>query len=185
MTTILDVAGLLRERGARRYGESVTQLAHALQCAALARASGADDDLVLAALLHDIGHLAGTDRASDPAHEEAREIPTRHHGRQGARLIAPYVPERVAWVVEHHVIAKRYLCTVEPSYEASLSPVSRFSLLAQGGPLPVHECRIFERARWFEDAVAVRRWDEAAKDPAAVTAPLEHYLPLLARYSLA
>ena len=112
------------------------------------------------------------------------ETPTRHHGEQGARLIAPYVPERVAWIVEHHVIAKRYLCAVDVEYAASLSPASVRSLKAQGGPLGVEECRALERARWFEDA-AVRRWDDLAKDPTGVVAPLDAYGALLARYSLA
>ena len=176
----LDLAALLLAHGARRYGESVTQLAHALQCAAHARAAGADDDLVLAALLHDVGHLgASGERVAQ------HETPRRHHGEQAARLIIPYVPERVAWIVEHHVIAKRYLCAVEAGYAASLSPASVRSLTAQGGPLGAEECGALERERWFEEAVAVRRWDDLAKDPTAVVAPLEDYRALLARYSLA
>jgi predicted HD phosphohydrolase len=83
------------------------------------------------------------------------------------------------------VIAKRYLCAVDAEYAASLSPASVRSLKAQGGPLGVEECRALERARWFEEAVAVRRWDDLAKDPTAVVAPLDAYGALLARYSLA
>jgi gamma-butyrobetaine dioxygenase len=182
----LGLTALLLAHGARRYGESVTQLAHALQCAALARAAGADDQLVLAALLHDVGHLAGGFGAvSEAGLGAAQENPARHHGGHGARLIAPYVPERVAWIVEHHVIAKRYLCAVEPEYAASLSPTSVRSLAVQGGPLGAGECRALERERWFQEAVAVRRWDDLAKDPAAVVPPLDAYRPLLARYTLA
>ena len=189
----IDIPALFVAQGGRHYGESVTQLAHGLQCAAHARAAGADDDLVLAALLHDVGHFRwGAPGAPQAPHAPRpggaaalRETPTRHHGEQGARLIAPYVPERVAWIVEHHVIAKRYLCAVDAEYAASLSPASVRSLKAQGGPLGVEECRAFERARWFEEAVAVRRWDDLAKDPTAVVAPLDAYGALLARYSLA
>lgn len=185
-TTGLDLITLLLENGARRYGDRVNQLAHALQCAALAKKAGADDDLVLAALLHDVGHLAGgAGRLSEPGLSSAQETPHHHHGAHAARLIGPYVPERVAWVIEHHVVAKRYLCAVEPDYAASLSPASVRSLAVQGGPLEIETCLVLERERWFEEAVAVRRWDDLAKDPNAVVAPLETYRPLLARYSLA
>jgi alkaline phosphatase D len=182
-STGLSIHALFAAHGARAYGESVSQLAHALQCAALARAAGADDDLVLAALLHDVGHLAGGDGvASEPGMGAAGESPARHHGQHAARLIGPHVPERVAWVVEHHVPAKRYLCAVDADYVASLSPASVRSLEAQGGPFTQAECRAFERLRWFADAVAVRRWDDLAKDPAAVVPTLDAYEPLLARH---
>jgi gamma-butyrobetaine dioxygenase len=176
-TPALDLAALLLAQGARRYGDTVNQLMHALQCAAHARRAGADDDLVLAALLHDVGHLAGG--LGD------EETPARHHGRHAARLLAPHVPERLAWIVEHHVVAKRYLCATEPAYVAGLSPTSVRSLAAQGGPLSVDECRALERERWFAEAVAVRRWDDLAKDPAAVVQDLDAYRSLLSRYSLA
>src|ERR671937_143250 len=106
MTRQLAVARVLLSHGVRRYPKAVTQLEHALQCAALARRERADDEVVLAALLHDIGHLVA--RAPDG--------PAGHHGHEGADLLRPWVPERVAWLVEHHVVAKRYLCTVNPSY---------------------------------------------------------------------
>jgi gamma-butyrobetaine dioxygenase len=185
-TPALDVATLLLTDGARRYGDSVSQLAHALQCAAHARRAGADDDLALAALLHDIGHLAGGHGVvSEKGMSADEETPARHHGQHAARLIAPYVPGRVVWVVEHHVIAKRYLCATEPAYVAGLSPASVRSLAAQGGPLSTEECRALERERWFAEVVAVRRWDDLAKDATAVVPALDAYRPLLAKYALA
>ena len=169
----LDVVRIFQESGARRYGESVTQLAHALQSAEHAWREGAGDDLVLAALLHDIGHLAGPRDADTPEH---------HHGEGGAAVARPFVPERVAWVIEHHVVAKRYLCAVDRSYADQLSPASTRSLRKQGSPLTEAERGRLEAHPWFADAVRVRRWDDLAKVHGAVTAPLDNYRSLLERY---
>jgi gamma-butyrobetaine dioxygenase len=169
----LDVVRIFRESGPRRYGESVTQLAHALQSAEHARRDGAGDDLVLAALLHDIGHLTGPRGAESPA---------QHHGEGGAAIVRPFVPEHVAWVIEHHVAAKRYLCAVDRGYADRLSPASTRSLAAQGGALPEPERGRLEAHAWFADAVRVRRWDDLAKVQSAVTVPLDAYRALLERY---
>lgn len=139
----LDVVGLFVYRGHHRYGETVTQLQHVLETAHLARRDGGDDDVVLAALLHDLGHLL----------EEAADTPDRHHGHRAAEVLRPLVPPRMAWLVEHHVIAKRYLCAVDPGYAARLSPASVRSLAAQGAPLSPEAQRSFETQPWFADAV--------------------------------
>jgi predicted HD phosphohydrolase len=150
----------------------VTQLEHALQCAALARRNRADDEVVLAALLHDVGHLT-VSRADDQA---------RHHGHHGAALLRPFVPQRVAWLVEYHVVAKRYLCTVDPRYAARLSPASARTLLLQGPVLPIEDRLALEIRPWFVDAVRIRRWDDEAKVPGAVVPALDEYRPLLERW---
>ena len=124
----LDIVALFARSGLRAYGERVTQLSHALQCAALAYRDRADDEVLVATLLHDVGHLV-------EEHPEV-EVPERHHGGIGAALIRPFVPARVAWLVEHHVAAKRYLCSVDPRYLEQLSPVSRRSYAAQGHASP-------------------------------------------------
>jgi gamma-butyrobetaine dioxygenase len=176
-----DIITLYAERGWRRYDEAVSEEAHARQCAALAVAAGADDELVAAALLHDIGHLLdspGDRGAGLPASPDTVEF---HHGARGAALLRWRLRGRVAWLVEHHVIAKRYLCAVEPAYAARLSRASRRSLAAQGGPLPVAACRGLEAHPWFADAVRLRRWDDLAKDPAADVPPFDAYAPLLER----
>jgi predicted HD phosphohydrolase len=167
-----DLVGLFVESGLRAYGESVTQLAHALQCAELARRDRADDEVVVAALLHDIGHLV----------EGGEEGPGRHHGSAGADLVRGFVPGRVAWLIEHHVIAKRYLCTVDARYVEGLSPASRRSYLVQGARLEPDEQLALETRPWFADAVRLRRWDDTAKLPGARCAPLVEYAPLLERY---
>jgi len=170
--TAVDVVGLFDAHGHQRYGETVTQLQHALQCAAMARRNRADDELVMAALLHDVGHLF-------MASEDAE---TLHHGHRGASLLAPFVPPRVAWLIEYHVVAKRYLCTVDPRYMARLSTMSFHSLTLQGAALPIEQRLALETHRWFADAVRIRRWDDEAKSPDAVTPPLDDYRPLLERW---
>jgi predicted HD phosphohydrolase len=176
----LDVVALFLAHGRRRYGEGVTDLHHALQCAALARRQGADDELVLAALVHDIGRLLAVVAAADgkPRAESSHD----HHAAWGAAALRPFVPARTLAAVERHVAAKRYLCAVDPVYAAALSAASVRSLAAQGGPLSAEERARFDAEPWAEEALRVRRWDDSAKDPAAACAPLEDYRPLLVRY---
>jgi [1-hydroxy-2-(trimethylamino)ethyl]phosphonate dioxygenase len=183
LATSLDIVKIFAAHGADHYGEAVTQLAHALQCAALGHREGADDEVVLAALLHDIGHLADSGHGKKTADEpESHEDVQSHHGVWGARLVSPLVPTRVAWLIEHHVIAKRYLCTVDRHYLECLSPVSLGSLLLQGGTLSAAEVSRLEAHPWFADAVRIRRWDDLAKDSGATYPPLEAYRPMLEVY---
>ena len=170
----LDIVALFAGSGHHAYGERVTQLSHALQCAALAYRDRADDEVLIATLLHDVGHLVED-------HPEI-ELPDRHHGGAGAALIRPFVPPRVAWLVEHHVVAKRYLCSVDPRYVEQLSPVSRRSYAVQGARLDLEEQLALETQPWFADAVRLRRWDDAGKLPDAIYPPLIEYRPLLERY---
>ena len=167
-----DLVGLLAGSVRRAHGESVSQLAHALQCAARARHDRADDELVVAALLHDVGHLV----------QSGGESPRHHHGSEGAAFVRPFVPPRVSWLVDHHVVAKRYLCTVDPRYVDGLSPASRRSYLAQGARLSLDEQLGLETHPWFGDALRVRRWDDAAKVPGENCEPLIEYAPPLERY---
>ena len=123
----LNIAGLLVKRGAMHWGdEPISALDHALQCAARARAARAADEVVLAALLHDVGHLIS----------DSEETEFSHHGLWAARFLRPFVPARVAWLVEYHVLAKRYLCSVDRVYAESLSLGSTRSWIRQGGVLP-------------------------------------------------
>lgn len=168
-----DLVALLEGPAADdRYDEVVTQREHALQCARLAEETGADDELIAAALLHDVGHLSQgqSSLTTDLRHEAA-----------GARLLAGVFGPRVATVVGLHVIAKRYLCAVEPGYRAGLSAASEHSLLLQGGPLTAEEVAAFEIRPHHCDAIELRRWDDQAKVPGAQTPPVDHYAPVLRR----
>jgi gamma-butyrobetaine dioxygenase len=174
---------------ARLYGgEAVSELEHALQCAALAEAAGADEDLVLAALLHDVGRYAvPRDRLSDALEEDEHAgrgagPPRRGHHEVGADLIAPWVPARVAWCVRMHADAKRYLCATEPGYCDRLSPASRRTLVVQGGVMTASEVAAARGHPWLADALALRRWDDAAKVPGAATRPLSWWAPRLRTY---
>ena len=169
---ILDI---LETSGAAQYGdEAVSQLQHALQCAHLAECSGAPASLVVAALLHDFGHLIhklGEDAA-------ARGIDDRHEAL-GRKYLALWFDEDVTAPIGLHVDAKRYLCATEPDYFDTLSPASVQSLELQGGPFSEAEAAAFIARPHAHDAVAVRRWDEQAKDPEAATPGLEHYRPCI------
>jgi len=153
-------------------GEPVDQLQHALQCADLARREGGDPELVLAALLHDVA------RSPDVAAEPFDSGPL-DHGEQGARWLAPLLGERVARLAAAHVEAKRYLVAVDPAYAEGLTEVSTRTLHAQGGPMSADEVAAVERRPGWRDAVRLRRWDDAAKDPEAVVPGIEAYVPLL------
>ena len=169
---------LLTEEGGARYcNEAVSQLEHALQCASLAEENQASDSLIVAALLHDIGHLSGGDeglaaRGKDAGHEIA-----------GAALLSRFFGPEVTEPVRLHVAAKRYLCATEARYGARLSRGSVTSLKVQGGLLSAAEIERFAKKTFFESAVALRRWDDAAKAPGARTPGLKSYQALAEQLS--
>ncbi|HEX3364429.1 phosphonate degradation HD-domain oxygenase [Phenylobacterium sp.] len=163
------------ERGGEGYGEDVSQLDHALQCAALAERDAAPPPLIAAALLHDFGHLS-EDRGDAAAHQ-ARDA---RHEIHGARALRRWFGPEVFGPVALHVLAKRYLCATVPAYAAALSPASQLSLTLQGGAFTPVQCARFARTRFAEDAVRLRRWDDTGKTPGLPVPPLDHYRPLLA-----
>jgi predicted HD phosphohydrolase len=164
---------ILDEAALRSYGgEVVDELTHALQTAYLARASGADDELVLASALHDVGRLPSI----------ARRTRTTLHEYVGGAFVSEAVSQRAGRLVAAHVRAKRYLVTTEPTYRAKLSAASVRSLLAQGGELDPAGVAAFERLAWASDAVALRRWDDAAKLPAAPAIGVDDLLAIYVRF---
>jgi predicted HD phosphohydrolase len=152
-------------------GEPVDELAHALQTAGLALAAGADDQLVAAAALHDVGRLPRL----------AARFPHRPHEVVGAHACGGVFGKRAGWLIAAHVPAKRYLVATDPEYAARLSAVSRQSLADQGGPLRAEQIAAFDRNPWARDAVRLRRWDDLAKVPGAATPPLAELEALLLR----
>lgn len=173
-TTLEDVLNTYREHGHRAYGESVTELQHALQSATFAQQAGEPPVVIAAALLHDYGHLChnlGEDIADHGV--DAR------HELLGARLLKDLFADEIVDAGRLHVAAKRYLCWKAPDYYDSLSEASQKSLHLQGGPMTDAEAREFEREPHHELAVRVRRFDDMGKVPDMPTPDLDSFHPLL------
>lgn len=178
--TLDEITELFHANGAVQYGaEAVTQQQHALQCAHLAESAGAPVTLVAAALLHDLGHLLVPGRSPQTA--AADDL----HQFMALPFLRGVFPEVVLAPIRLHVDAKRYMCRVDPSYWAGLSPASKRSLVLQGGPFSEEEALAFMEQDFAADAVALRRWDDCAKDPLASTPGWTHYAALLQRASCA
>lgn len=172
---VQKIITLFNDQGDSEYGgEPVTQGEHALQAAHLALAENAPNSLVVASLLHDIGHLLhalpddAPEQGIDDLHEEL-----------GNRFLIKYFIPAVSEPVHLHVAAKRYLCAVEPDYFALLSEPSVLSLQLQGGPMLAQECQAFEANPFHQDAVQLRRYDDMAKVPHLEVQPIEFYASLL------
>jgi predicted HD phosphohydrolase len=162
---LAELTELLSQLGSTPSEEAgITELEHALQCAAMLVPF--DRELQVAGLVHDIGHRFGDDAS---------------HGSIGASLVAPLLGARVAALVEAHVPAKRYL-VARGSYP--VSPVSEASLALQGGPMSADEAFTFSQSPWFDDALRLRRADEAAKVPGRVVPGLDTWLPVLRSVAL-
>ena len=184
MTAAAVIGELFASEGARDYlGESVSVGAHLRQAGALAEAAGAAGPLVAAALLHDIGHLPLPGRDGLVGKDLMAGTDTRH-GALGAEWLAAWFGPEVTEPVRLHVAAKRYLCAAEPSYFAKLSDASVYTLSVQGGPMSEAEARSFSAEPYAADAIAVRRWDDQAKDPSAAPPDFSRFRPLLERLQL-
>ncbi|EJT84493.1 metal dependent phosphohydrolase [Pseudomonas putida S11] len=157
---IIDSTFALYERhGSDDYiGEAITQLEHMSQAAQLAMAEGFDDEVVLAAFFHDIGHLCGGDASMGG-------YGVVSHERIGAEYLRRCgFGERMARLVQYHVEAKRYLTLRQPGYYQRLSEASRRTLEYQGGVMSEDEADVFERDPLFEVSLRMREWDERAKE---------------------
>lgn len=177
-SAVQNIVRLYENYGVERYEsgmpESVSQLEHALQCAMLAESAGADECLITAALLHDVGHLLYDDG------EFGASLDDEHQDR-AMIVLAPLFPVSVLEPVRLHVQAKRYLCLVEPGYYDGLSEASRRSLALQGGVFAPGEGERFIEQPHASDAVLLRRWDDRAKTKGRETPPLDHFLDFARR----
>jgi phosphonate degradation associated HDIG domain protein len=159
--------------------EAVSQLEHALQCATLAEAAGSDKSLVLACLLHDLGHLIHYFKP-----ELALGAEDRKHEILAANYMAGKFDPAVVEPIRLHVEAKRYLCHVDSGYWETLSDASKFSLEFQGGPYDAEQSEAFIQLPYAREAVQLRLWDEQAKVPGLATPQLSHFAGLLDEFIL-
>ncbi len=176
MSLVDEIAALFACSGDSQYGgEAVSQLEHALQCAMLAEQNQAPPALITASLLHDIGHLL---------HDLPADAPDRgiddHHENSGYHFLCQRFDTDVSEPVRLHVAAKRYLCTVDDSYEDQLSEPSLVSLRLQGGKMSDDELDKFRANPHWESAVRLRYWDDLAKIANLPTPPIDHFLAYVA-----
>ncbi len=174
-----EVLTLLRASGGDQYfGEAVSKLQHAEQCAWHARQAGADEELVLAALLHDIGHLFDVEGT-----ERDERVGVVNHDEMGEQwLLARGFSERLARLVGGHVDAKRYLTATNASYMERLSAASVETLKLQGGPMSATDAAVYATEPCLKDMLRLRTWDEMAKDPGWTGPGLESYREMLLRH---
>jgi phosphonate degradation associated HDIG domain protein len=178
--TIADIEQLFATRGGEQYsGEPVTQLEHALQSANLAELDDADDEMVTAALLHDLGHLLH-DLGDTPSMQGIDDI----HQYRALPFLRGTFGDRVLDPIRLHVDAKRYLCAMHEGYFAALSEDSKRSLGLQGGIFNEGQAEAFICQPGAPAAVQLRLWDDAAKLAGAPTPPLAHFLERARRYLL-
>lgn len=179
-TAVDEVIALLRNAGGEQYfGEAVTKLEHAVQCAWYAQlADTEDEELILAALLHDVGHLVDEEDT-----ERDERVGVVNHDEIGERwLLARGFSPRLARLVGGHVDAKRYLTATNAGYLQRLSPASTETLALQGGPMSPGEAAAFAASPDLQDMLRLRTWDEMAKDPQWSGPGLEAYREMMLRH---
>lgn len=180
--TLDELFALYERYGAEAYGEEVTQTEHMVQSAQLAEREGYYDEVVLAAFLHDIGHLY----ASATADTSAGAYGATEHAQLGSGYLRQRgFSDRLTRLIENHVRAKRYLTFAQPDYYDELSEASRHTLVLQGGPMDAAEAKAFEQDELFALSLRMRHWDEAAKETGQPISDLSEYRERCRRYLLA
>ncbi len=175
LNIVNHIEDIFNRRGAESYlGEDVTMAQHMLQAAQFAEEFGAADSLIVAALLHDIGHY----KNEIPETALAKGI-NNYHEEAGANFLEDYFPLSVIEPIRQHVCAKRYLCAVKSDYFERLSPASVHTLNLQGGPMNENEVKEFEKNAYLDDCLKLRYWDEDAKDPERIHPQFSYFRALV------
>ena len=177
MSATDELVSIYSRRGAAAYyGEAVTMSEHSLQTAYFAQAAAAPDALIVAALLHDIGHLIDS-----VPHDIAEWSNDARHEVSGSRWLAKRFGPAVCEPVRLHVPAKRYLCATDSGYFARLSSASVRTLELQGGPMSAAEIAAFEAQPYHREALLLRHWDDQGKIAGMQTPDFNHYRVLIER----
>jgi phosphonate degradation associated HDIG domain protein len=176
-----EIFGMYENYGGEEYaGEKVTQLEHMVQAAQLAEEQGYDEEVVLAAFLHDIGHIT---EAAVPGDQRMGKFGIKDHEAIGAEYLREKgFSKKVCRLVESHVEAKRYLTVRDPAYYARLSEASKKTLEYQGGPMTEEEAAAFEQYPLFDLIIKMRTWDEEAKIEHKPLPDLERYRQMMTRH---
>lgn len=153
------IINIYKQYGSKDYiGENMTQIEHALQCAYYAKQKNYDKDIIIAALLHDIGHIIPQDN------ETMANLGVLRHENKGAEFLKKLnYSDKICSLVRNHVDAKRYLCTKNDSYTNKLSDASLKTIKYQGGLMTNKELLIFEQNKYFEESLQIRYLDDMGK----------------------
>jgi len=169
------IGSIFERRGGEEYlGEPVTMGQHMLQGATMAEQSKEPNDIIIGALLHDIGHF--TSEFGTFSMEDKKD---RFHEDAGAAVLEHFFPKVITDCCRYHVAAKRYLCATNPEYCQKLSAASVHSLNLQGGPMSETEVKEFEKNPNLEKILTVRLYDDAGKIPDMDTPSFWHFAPLV------
>ncbi|WP_170419926.1 (R)-1-hydroxy-2-trimethylaminoethylphosphonate oxygenase [Ruegeria arenilitoris] len=171
------IADIFDRRGGEEYlGEPVTMAQHMLQGATIAEQNGMPEEIIVGALLHDIGHFTSEFGTYQPDDTE-----DRHHEDAGAEVLERFFPSVITDCCRYHVAAKRYLCATRPEYFNRLSAASVHTLELQGGPMSAEEVAAFEANPNLKEIIQVRYLDEAGKRPDMDTPGFDHFAPMVQR----
>ena len=178
--TAAYIIGLYGKYGDQDYiGEPVSQLEHMSQCALIAAQEGYDEEIVLAAFFHDIGHFC--EHLMDTKQMDGFGVVD--HEKLGADFLREnHFSETIASLVQNHVQAKRYLTYADAAYYEKLSEASKRTLEFQGGRMSEQEARAFEADPLFDLHVRLRRWDEMAKEQNLPLPALDNYADMMVRH---
>ena len=154
-------------------GENITQTEHALQCAECAehdtRLNKYDNYVrncvIVAALLHDIGHLIGLEHGDIKMQANSgNSLGIVGHESIGREFLRDCgMPFLVYELVGAHVQTKRYLCSTNQNYYNTLSDASKQTMSLQGGIMTDTEIKEFNTGIHPKLKIYLREYDDCGK----------------------